>query len=81
MSAYNLRKATSRIQREDSIADLFTVNQWRRKNGLNPVTPNGPSLRRLENAVALGIKDLDITTMPELVRGKSFYISILPEIK
>lgn len=81
MSAYNLIKATSLAKRVDTIADLHTVTQWRKSKGMEFISPKGPSIRRLENAVALMLKDLDCSDCPKLVRGLSFYISILPEIK
>lgn len=81
MSSYNLRKATSRIQREDSITDLHIVTKWRLSKGLSPVTPGRPSVRAIENAVALSIKELDTTDLPKLVRGISFYEGCLKEIQ
>jgi hypothetical protein len=41
----------------------------------------GPSVRKLENSVALGIEDLDMRVLPKLERSAEFYYSILPEIK
>lgn len=81
MSAYGLIKATSRIMRTDTMNDLFVVNNWRLSKGISPVVVGGPSVRKLENAVALAIEGLDISDLPKLVRDSSFYLSILPEIK
>jgi hypothetical protein len=80
MSSYGLIKATSRAMRVDSIADLHIVNQWRYGKGLEAVVPRKPSVRQIENAVALGIENLDITDLPKLVRSAEFYLSIIPEI-
>lgn len=77
---YGLIKVTSRIMRNDTIIDLRTVNNWRASKGLGAVSPGGPSLRKLENAVALGLKDIDCSDCPKLERGKEFYISIQKEI-
>lgn len=73
---YGLIKATSKIQRTDTVADLARVNNWRAMKGLPTITPRGPSVRKLEDAVALGIKDVDHSDCPDLVRGKTFYLSI-----
>lgn len=81
MSAYGLIKATSRAMRSDTITDLYRVNHWRRSKGLEAVTPGGPSLRKLENCVALALEGLDISDLEKLERSAEFYISILPEIK
>lgn len=81
MSYYGLIKATSKAQRVDTIEDLHRVNKWRSTKGLPLISPKGPSIRRLENAVALMLDGVDLSDLPKLVRNKSFYISILPEIK
>jgi len=81
MSTYGLIKATSRIMRNDTIEDLRVVNNWRYLSGLSPVVPTKPSVRQLENAVAMAIEKIDTDKLPPLVRGIDFYISILPEIK
>lgn len=90
MSTYGLIKETSRIQRADTITDLVRLNSWLSKKGTNPILSYGQSVRALENTVALGLDrnyDLgldrisDLDDIPKLVRGKSFYKSILPEIK
>lgn len=81
MSAYGLIKANSLIRRNDSMRDLQIVNKWRLSKGLEPISPKGPSVRKLENAVALSIEGLDISDLPKLIRSAEFYISILPEIK
>lgn len=81
MSSYGLRKKTSRIQRADTITDLRTVNSWRYAKGLPTISPRAQSVRKLENAVALSIKDQDLADLPKLVRGTSFYQSIINEIK
>lgn len=80
MSNYSLIKETSRIQRTDTIADLLIVNKWRDSKKLKTISPKSQSLRHLENAVALSIKDLDTSDLPKLVRGLSFYIGILTEL-
>ena len=80
MSTYGLIKATSRVMRNDTIEDLRVVNNWRYYNGLNTISPTKPSVRQLENAVAMAIEKIDTDKLPPLVRGVDFYISILPEI-
>jgi len=80
MGYYGLIKETSRIKRNDTIEDLHRVTQWRYSKGLSYISPKSQSVRSLENAVALSLKDIDLNNLPELIRGKSFYISILPEI-
>jgi hypothetical protein len=81
MSTYGLIKATSRIMRADTIEDLRVVNNWRYLNNLKPATPISPSVRQLENAVALAIESIDTDKLPPLLRSVEFYISLLPEIK
>ena len=81
MSTYGLIKATSRIMRSDTITDFGIVNKWRLGRGLKAVAPISPSVRQLENAVAMAIENLDISDLPKLVRSAEFYISILIEIK
>ena len=81
MSQYGLIKATSRIQRADSIADLLRVNTWRRSKGLKACSPSKPSVRQIENCIALAIEGLNLSNdFPPLVRGLNFYLSILAEI-
>jgi hypothetical protein len=80
MSVYGLIKATSRIQRNDTISDLCIVNKWRLDKGLETISPKSQSVKQLENAVALSINGLDVSDLPKLTRGVSFYVSILPEI-
>jgi len=81
MTTYGLIKATSRIMRNDTIEDLRIVNNWRYLSGLSSVSPIKPSVRQLENAVAMAVEEIDTEKLPPLVRGIDFYISILPEIK
>lgn len=80
MSIYGLIKATSRAMRTDTITDLLRVNVWLNSKGMKPITPYGPSVRRIENSVALALEGRDLTGLGELVRGADFYKSILPEI-
>jgi len=80
MSTYGLIKATSRVMRNDTIEDLRVINKWRYLSGLSTVIPIKPSVRQLENAVAMAIEEIDTEKLPPLVRGVDFYISILPEI-
>lgn len=81
MSIYGLIKITSKIQRADTIADLNTINSWLYANSKPAIVAYGPSVRALENSVALGIEKNFTQSMPKLVRGVSFYQSIIPEIK
>lgn len=81
MSTYGLIKATSRIMRNDTTEDLRLVNNCRFMSNITTVSPIKPSVRQLENAVALAIEKMDHKTIPPLIRGIEFYISILPEIK
>lgn len=80
MGSYGLIKATSRAMRADTISDLQKINAWLVKKGLRAISCYGPSVRALENSVAMGLEPLDTAGMPELVRSESFYRSILPEI-
>lgn len=80
MSKFGLIKATHGIQRSDTNADYFIVTKFRRKKKLDRILPKNQSLRELENAVALSIKGLDTSFLPKLVRGLSFYQSIINEI-
>jgi hypothetical protein len=80
MSNYGLIKVENMIMRHDTIDDLRIVNNWRYLNGLVRVSPSKPSVRQLENAVALAIENIDECSLPPLVRGVEFYISIIPEI-
>lgn len=66
--------------RSDTIEDLRVVNNWRYLNNLSPVVPIRPSVRQLENAVALAIEKIDTDKLPPLLRGIELYISIIPEI-
>lgn len=81
MSSYGLIKATSRAMRVDTITDLRRINEWLWQKGQPAILCYGPSVRALENSVALGLEKLDTTGLPKLERGESFYRSILPEIK
>lgn len=82
MSTYTLIKATSLQQRMDSISDLFLINNWLYSKGIKFITCYGKSLRAIENTIALCIeKQADLTGFPKLVRGESFYRSIISEIK
>jgi hypothetical protein len=81
VSTNGLIKITSKIQRADTITDLRTIEIWRSKKGLPIITPKQNTLRSIENAAAIMIESLDTCDLPKLVRGLSFYISILPEIK
>jgi len=80
MSTYNLIKATSRIMRSDTIEDLRVVNNWLYLNNLSTVVSSKPSVRQLENTVALAIENINTDKLPPLLRSAEFYISILPEI-
>ena len=80
MSTYGLIKATSQIMRADTIDDLRVVNNWRYLNNLSTVVPSKPSVRQLENTVALAIEKIDTDKLPPLLRSIEFYISLLPEI-
>lgn len=81
MSFYGLIKETNRIMRNDTIEDLRVINNWRYLAGLRPVVPIKPSVRQLENAVAMAIENIDTDKLSPLLRGIDFYISIIPEIK
>lgn len=78
---YGLIKATSRAQRVDTIHDLHVVNKYLKSIGFKQVTPYAPSVRALENSVALAVEGIDVLRLPPLQRGVSFYQSIIPEIK
>lgn len=80
MSTYGLIKATSKIQRSDTIHDLFLLNKWRIEKGLTAISPKGQSVRKLENAVAEGLKNVDYSDCPKLIRGIYFYVSIQKEL-
>lgn len=81
MSTYGLIKATSMIQRADTITDLTNLNNWLYWKGMNPILSYGRSVRALENTVALGLEKIgEINDLPKLVRGESFYRSCLSEI-
>ena len=80
MSTYGLIKIENLIMRNGTIDDLRVVNNWRLLSGLSTVSPSKPSVRQLENAVALAIEKIDTDQLPPLLRGVDFYISILPEI-
>lgn len=79
MATYGLIKATSLARRIDTINDLAKVNKLRAEIKLKPVVPLGPSVRKLENCVALAICCITIT-LPKLIRGESFYRSLMDEI-
>jgi hypothetical protein len=79
MSAYGLIKATNLAMRLDSIADLTTVNNCRIEAGFKPVAPLKPSVRSIENCVALAIFTIP-TAFPVLIRGEEFYRSLVEEI-
>lgn len=81
MSTYGLIKATSRAMRVDSIHDLDIVNKFRKSKGLNAISPYAPSVRALENSIALGLEKIDITGLPKLLRSHRFYLGCIPEIK
>lgn len=81
MSMYGLIKASSRAQRADTIYDLDIVNKYLKSVGFKKVTPYAPSVRALENSVALALEGIDLLRLPALLRGVSFYKSCLPEIK
>jgi len=81
MSNYGLIKATNQIMRSDTIHDLYIVNEWRRNKGLLPFISPKPSVRQLENTVALAIYGLDINDLPKLLRGIEQYISFLEDMK
>lgn len=81
MSTYGLKKIQSKIFRADTVHDLALVNKWRTDHKMNAVSPIKPSVRQLENCVALGLEGLELDhDFPALLRGSSFYLSILPEI-
>lgn len=80
MSSYGLIKATSRAMRSDTITDLRRVNEWLWQKGQPAILCYGPSVRALENSVALGLERIDSSGMPKLVRSEEFYKSILTEI-
>jgi hypothetical protein len=64
----------------DTIHDLHILNNFRLQKGLNGISPIRPSVRQLENCVALGIEQMDLTDMPKFTRSESFYRSIICEI-
>jgi hypothetical protein len=79
---YGLIKATSRVQRGDTITDLTRINIWLTNKGEKAILCYGQSVRALENSVALGLQKIkDRTGLTKLVRSESFYDSIIPEIK
>ena len=80
MSMYGLIKASSRVKRAETINDLWIINRFRSVKGLPLISPKGQSIRKLENAVAL-MCDCDTSDLPKLLRGVSFYKSILDEAK
>lgn len=80
MSSYRLIKATSRAMRLDTITDLRRINEWLWQKGHQAISCYGPSVRALENSIALGLEKLDTAGLAKLERGESFYRSILPEI-
>ena len=80
MSAYGLIKATSLAMRMDTITDLQRVNSARVSAGKTPINTYGPSVRRLENAVSLGLHETILIEIPKLERGVEFYWSIYDEI-
>ena len=80
MSKYGLIKATSMIRRSDTITDLNILNRWLYEQGGQPISSYGPSVRALENSVALGLERIGDVNLPKMVRSESFYRSCLPEI-
>ncbi len=80
MGLYGLKKAESKIFRSDTTTDLYRVNQWLLSQNLQSIVVYAQSVRAIENSVALGLEKLDTTEMPELLRGESFYKSIIIEI-
>lgn len=80
MSSYNLRKATNAKQRDDSMRDLRIITAWRLERQLKYISPKTQSLKSIENAVAMSINGIVAKDLPDLVRGISFYQSILSEI-
>ncbi len=82
MSLYGLIKATSKAMRSDTIIDLSRVNYFLSQIGITAIVPYGPSVRALENSVALGLSYIkDRNSLPKLERSVDFYDSIIPEIK
>jgi hypothetical protein len=82
MSMYGLIKATSGIQRADTITDLSSLNIWLYWKGKKPILSYGQSVRALENSVALGLERIDeIDDLPKMVRGRDFYLGCVSEIK
>jgi hypothetical protein len=80
MSYKGLKKITHYAMVLDSTLDLDRITKWRESKGMNPIVPKTQSLRQIENAVALSVKDLDTSDAPILERGVNFYISIIPEL-
>lgn len=81
MSMYGLIKASSKAQRVDTIHDLHIINKFRYAKGLNGISPYGQSVRAIENSVSLALWQMDTLDLPTLIRSKSFYLSLLSEIK